>query len=228
MSKLNDFIKLMRNKKELLNCIFFTLVTQILITMGFIKLLSVTESITHLKDIYKSKISFFILLLFLIISLILIFIMILSKLSYFQKYLVFILFSFIEAFFIYLILSRFSDDIIKFAFYSTIMIFILLFIFGLIIVYFGYDLGWMGLILFIAIFTLIIGQLISLFFKNTKTYNKFLALCGLIIFMLYIIYDTNNILLKYQNNHDFCILGALDYYLDFINIFINLLKFSSD
>lgn len=228
MSKLNSFIKLMRNKKELLNCIFFTLLTQVLITMAIIKLFYNIENVTHLKDILNSKIYIFILLLFFIISLILIFIMISSNLTYFQKYIVFILFSLIEAFFIYLILSKFNDEVIRFAFYSTILIFISLFIFGLIIVYFGYDLGWMGFFLFISLLILIIIQLISLCFKDLKIHNKFIAVCSIIIFMLYIIYDTNNILLKYKNNNHFCIIGALDYYLDIINIFINLLRYSSD
>jgi len=46
--------------------------------------------------------------------------------------------------------------------------------------------------------------------------------------MLYIIYDTNKILLKYNNTNDYCIIGALDYYLDVINIFIDLLRLSGD
>ena len=175
---------------------------------------------THLKDILNSKIYILILFLFFIIGLILIFILISSNLTYFQKYIVFILFSLIEAFFIYLILSRFNNEIIKFAFYSTILIFISLFIIGLIIVYFGYDLGWMGILLFLSLLILIIIQLISICFKDLQIYNKFLAVSSLIIFMLYIIYDTNNILLKYKNNNDFCIIGTLDYYLDIINILL--------
>ena len=229
MSKLNNFVKLMRNKKELLNCIFFTLLTQVLITIVFIKVFYNIEDITHLKEILNSsKIYILLLILFFIIGLILIFILISSNLTYFQKYIVFILFSLIEAFFIYLILSRLNNEIIQFAFYSTILIFISLFIIGLIVVYFGYDLGWMGIILFISLLILIIIQLISLCFKDLQIYNKFIAISSIIIFMLYIIYDTNNILLKYKNNNDFCIIGALDYYLDIINIFINLLRYSSD
>ena len=127
MSKLNNFVKLMRNKKDLLNCIFFTLLTQVLITIIFIKVFYNIEDMTHLKDILNSKIYILILFLFFIIGLILIFILISSNLTYFQKYIVFILFSLIEAFFIYLILSRFSNEVIKFAFYSTILIFISLF-----------------------------------------------------------------------------------------------------
>jgi len=141
---------------------------------------------------------------------------------------VFTLFSLIEAFFLHIILSTYSDETIEFAFYSTIAIFISLFIFGLVVVYLGYDLGWLGLILFMSLFILIIIQLIFMFMGNYETYQKVFAVISLTIFMLYIIYDTNKILLKYNNTNDYCIIGALDYYLDVINIFIDLLRLSGD
>ena len=219
----------MRNKSSLLKCIFFTLITQVAITMGFIKLLNITETTDEIINRYQNSFSMSILLfLLLIISIVLLYIMIKSSLSYSQKYMVFTLFSFIEAFFLHIILSTYSDETIEFAFYSTIAIFISLFIFGLIVVYLGYDLGWLGLVLFFSLFILIIAQLIFMFMGNYETYQKVFAVISLTIFMLYIIYDTNKILLKYNNTNDYCIIGALDYYLDVINIFIDLLKLSGE
>ena len=219
----------MRNKSSLLKCIFFTLITQITLTMGFIKLLNMTETTNEIINRYQNSFSMSILLfLLLIISIVLLYIMIKSSLSYSQKYMVFTLFSLIEAFFLHIILSTYSDETIEFAFYSTIAIFISLFIFGLVVVYLGYDLGWLGLILFMSLFILIITQLIFMFMGNYETYQKVFAVISLTIFMLYIIYDTNKILLKYNNTNDYCIIGALDYYLDVINIFIDLLRLSGD
>ena len=219
----------MRNKSSLLKCIFFTLITQIALTMGFIKLLNMTETTNEIINRYQNSFSMSILLfLLLIISIVLLYIMIKSSLSYSQKYMVFTLFSFIEAFFLHIILSTYSDETIKFAFYSTIAIFISLFIFGLVVVYLGYDLSWLGLVLFMSLFILIIAQLIFMFMGNYETYQKVFAVISLTIFMLYIIYDTNKILLKYNNTNDYCIIGALDYYLDVINIFIDLLKLSGE
>ena len=219
----------MRNKSSLLKCIFFTLITQITLTMGFIKLLNMTETTNEIINRYQNSFSMSILLfLLLIISIVLLYIMIKSSLSYSQKYMVFTLFSLIEAFFLHIILSTYSDETIEFAFYSTIAIFISLFIFGLVVVYLGYDLGWLGLILFMSLFILIIIQLIFMFMGNYETYQKVFAVISLTIFMLYIIYDTNKILLKYNNTNDYCIIGALDYYLDVINIFIDLLRLSGD
>ena len=229
MTKLNNFVKLMRKKKELLYCIFFTLLTQIAITIGFIKAFEATKITDNILNLYKSSFSFgLIIFLLFIASVFLIYIMINSSLSYSQKYMVFIVFSLIEAFFLHIIMSTYSDDTIRFAFYSTIAIFISLFIFGLFVVYLGYDLSWLGLILFIALFALIIAQLSVILIGNYQIYQKGFAIVGLIIFVLYIIYDTNKILLKYDNTTQFCITGALDYYLDVINIFIDILRLSSD
>jgi FtsH-binding integral membrane protein len=229
MTKLNNFVKLMRNKKALLNCIFFTLLTQIAITMGFIKVFDITQITEHILALYKSSVSFgmFIFIIF-VISIFLLYIMIRSSLSYSQKYMIFILFSFIQAFFLHIILSTYSDETIHFAFYSTISLFVSLFIFGLLVVYLGYDLSWLGFILFISLFILIITQLVFMFIGNYETYQKLFSIVSLVIFMLYIIYDTNKILLKYDNTTDYCIIGSLDYYLDIINMFIDLLRLSSN
>ena len=166
----------MRNKKELLHCIFFTLVTQITITIVFIKIFNLTEYTTHILELYKTSTMFSIaVFLFFIGSLFLIYAMIVTKLSYFQKYVIFTIFSLIEAFFLHIILSVYSDDTIQFAFYSTIAIFVSLFIFGLFVVYLGYDLSWLGIILFLSLFMLIIVSLITMFVGNYTAYQIFLG-----------------------------------------------------
>ena len=80
----------------------------------------------------------------------------------------------------------------------------------------------------VVLFMLIIVSLITMFVGNYTAYQKVFASVSLVIFLLYIIYDTNKILLKYQNTTDFCITGALDYYLDILNIFLDVLQLSSD
>ena len=56
-------------------------------------------------------------------------------------------------------------------------------------------------------------------------YHKIIAIFGLVIFSMYIIYDTNQILQRSYDN-DF-ITASLDYYLDIINIFNNLIIYQS-
>ena len=57
-------------------------------------------------------------------------------------------------------------------------------VYGLIVVYFSYDLGWMGILLFLSLLILIIIQLISICFKDLQIYNKFLAVSSLITFFI--------------------------------------------
>ena len=227
MSRLNTFFELMRNKKVLLKCIFFTLLTQVAITIGFIKMFDKIEITNNILNLYNSSTAFSIFIFILFgISIFLIYLMIRTPLTYWQKYMIFILFSLIQGVFLHIILSNYNEKTITFAFYSTIVIFISLFLFGLFIVYLGYDLSWLGFILFISLFTLIITQLVFMFIGNYDTHQKIFAIISLVIFILYVIYDTNIILLKYKNTTDFCITGSLDYYLDVINIFVDLLKLS--
>lgn len=229
MSKLVNFTKLMRNKKDLLICIFFTLISQVFLTISFVKIFDYTEKTTHILNLYQKSTLFSILLYTLFFAtLILIYLMVGTNLTYAQKYIIFTVFSFIEAFFLHIVLSVYSEELIKFAFYSTIVIFISLFLFGLFIVYLGYDLSWLGIFLFIALFVLVISSTILIFINKYTIYQKVLSIISLVIFILYIIYDTNTILLKYDNTNKYCISGALDYYLDIINIFLDILKYSSD
>jgi FtsH-binding integral membrane protein len=60
--------------------------------------------------------------------------------------------------------------------------------------------------------------IINMFAGEVK--NKLLALIGVVLFSMYIIYDTNKILQR-DYKGDF-IAASLDYYLDFINLFADI------
>jgi FtsH-binding integral membrane protein len=98
---------------------------------------------------------------------------------------------------------------------EVIAIFIAMVIAGFVTVQLGLNLQFMGLILFFGLLTLLI---VRLFRPGDKSYAKI----GALIFMLYIVYDTNQIL---QRNYggDF-VNASLDYFTDIIN----LLAFSSE
>ena len=80
---------------------------------------------------------------------------------------------------------------------------------GFMTVQLGLNLQFMGLILFFGLLTLLI---VRLFRPGDKSYAKI----GVLIFMLYIVYDTNQIL---QRNYggDF-VSATLDYFIDIINL----------
>lgn len=221
MSKLDTFSRLVRSKKELLLCIFITLIIQLIISFAVMK---IDQKHQLLENVMNNTIGY---IFILIVSVILLYIMRNPKLSFMNKQIVFGLFSILFGLILSLVVHAInSEKIVESAIISTFVNFAAMLLLGFIIVYFGYNLEWMGLLLFIALLVLIVSRLM-LFFVDDKEYkrvNKYLTIAAIVIFSLYILYDTNNILLKYKNtSKDDCIMGALDYYLDIINLFVNYL-----
>lgn len=84
------------------------------------------------------------------------------------------------------------------------------------------DLSGFGLFLYAALIGLIIATIINLFFFSSMVYFV-LNVIGVLIFAGLTVYDTQ----KIKNNPEYAkfpILGALELYLDFINLFLNLLR----
>lgn len=88
-------------------------------------------------------------------------------------------------------------------------IFIAMVFAGIATVKLGYDLSILGIFLFFALLALIFARLLS---PGKKKYTKIATL----IFALYVVYDTNNIL---QRNYggDF-VNATLDYFIDIVNL----------
>ena len=73
---------------------------------------------------------------------------------------------------------------------------------------------------------IIILEIINIFLMN-GTLDMILCIVGLVIFVGYIAYDMQKIKQLAEsgiNNDNMAIIGAFELYLDFINIFIRLLK----
>ena len=85
------------------------------------------------------------------------------------------------------------------------------------------DLRKFGIYLLIALLAVIVLELINIFVMN-NTLDMILCVAGIIIFTLYVSYDINVICKHYDDNDNFAIIGAFNLYLDFINIFIKLLR----
>lgn len=105
--------------------------------------------------------------------------------------------------------------------------------FGAVSIY-GYftkaDLTKMGSILFMALIGLIIASVVNIFLQNPTLY-WILSYAGVLIFVGLTAYDTQKLKnLVYSSNADsdtinkLAILGALTLYLDFINLFLYLLR----
>jgi len=213
---MTNFGKLISKKSKLFQCIFLTLLFQILITYF-------TVNIANKLDInkyYEKNPIKNIFLLFIIV------IFIVTMMNYTEsfmiKQLLFISYSIIIGLFLSIMFSDINDkDIIKNSLISTIINFCIIFIFGIIISYYNIDLSWLAIVLFVFLLIITTIMIMNIFSnkENNDNYEKNISITIIIIFSLYILYDTNKILLKYDNNKANCINGALDYYVNFLNLF---------
>ena len=220
-NKLKKFSSLLRQKKDLMGCIFLTLIFQLVVSV-------ITMKLDQDKNLLGNfmKTNKYLPQIGLIISFFAIFYGIFKTKSFLTKQLLFGLLSIIMGFILSSIIHIINDqELVESAVISTIINFGLMFLLGLVIVYFGYDLSWLGILLFIGLFVLIAVQVIGMFSPQSDETHKMIAYASVVIFSLYILYDTNKILLKYQNkSKSDCILGAIDYYLDIINLFEDYLN----
>jgi len=221
MSSLKNFSKLIHKKKGLLKCIFTTLLFQLVVT-------SLTFIIIYRSEFIKKRQNSSNLLnslLFLFFAIALIFTMSSYNLSFMQRSLLFVLFSILQGLFLGYNLKYLRGNTILSALVFTGVLFLLMLLVGFIMVYFNVDLSWLGVILFFLLLFLIIVRIMNYFIPYSKSSDLYLRIFALLLFSVYIVYDTNIILLRYdaiKYDRD-CILGALDYYLDIINIFVNSL-----
>ena len=89
------------------------------------------------------------------------------------------------------------------------------------------DLSKLGVYLFIGLFAIIICGLINLFLNNS-TFDMIVSCIAIAIFVGYTAYDVQQILRMQEFNmlpeDNLAIYGALELYLDFINLFLRLLQ----
>ena len=116
-----------------------------------------------------------------------------------------------------------DPNVIKSALVGTASIFVTMFIFGLALIMSNIQLGInTALVLLFALLALIIISIVQYFIAQSSLLKKIIVIASLLLFSLFIVYDTNSIL---QRNYsgDF-ISASLNYYLDLINIFSALLS----
>lgn len=93
------------------------------------------------------------------------------------------------------------------------------------------DLSKMGKLLFMALIGMIIATLVNVFFVKSGMFDLVLSYIGVLIFVGLTAYDTQKIKMMLMQAGDMsetsqkiALLGALSLYLDFINLFIYLLR----
>jgi FtsH-binding integral membrane protein len=161
------------------------------------------------------------LILCFILLLALLAVIMLASLPIYTKFLIFTLVSIIIG--ATLSTNNVSDATIKRAIWGAVGIFIAMFLVGVCLTGMGVDLSVIGIILLILLVSLIIGQLLMYFYPVSDTVSKAWIHFGLILFGVYVIYDIN-VILKHRPFGEDYVTSRVNLYLDFINIFISLLK----
>jgi FtsH-binding integral membrane protein len=196
-------INLFSSKQPFLIMVFANLVIQTIITRY-----SMLQSPKQKNRWYSFAAFLFMLALIVIMSL---------PIQLWMKFLVFCLFSVIEG---YTLASMFTNDtIVQFAFYGALSIFCSMIGISSVITMLGIKLGpRVGLGLFSALLLFLLFLIFNIL--SGQIANKLLAMVGILLFSMYVVYDTNKILQR-DYKGDF-ISASLDYYLDFLNLFVDI------
>lgn len=99
-------------------------------------------------------------------------------------------------------------------------------IFGLIGYFTKMDLSRLGTYLIMALLGIIIASIINIF-VDSETFDLGLCIVGIVLFLVYIVYDVQMLkrnMYGIDNEDNLAIYSALQLYLDFINLFIRLLR----
>jgi FtsH-binding integral membrane protein len=200
-------MNLIYKKKEFLILVFANLIAQLGITYYV------------MKKTDKNPIGFWPLFF---IQIAIIYILVLVPMPPVLKFIIFCIFSYTFGLAMSQFKHKFDEQTIDIAFKGALSIFGLMMSVGVALVGGGIHLGYkFGAFLFWALLALIIAKLVNMVGPQLSTAKKALSYIGLGLFSLFIIYDTNQILSRdYQG--DF-VTASMDYYLDILNLFTNLL-----
>jgi FtsH-binding integral membrane protein len=203
-------------KKDFLVKIFANLITQLGVTYY------IMMNYDYKKDrlgLVKKRIWVVVVLLLITISVIA-----LVPMNMYLKFGAFTFFSALNGLLLSRLMQHVDPTIVEVAILGTIGIFGALFLVGALLLSSGIVLGLrLGLFLLFALLVLIIALITSLFMGPDPIVSKYLTGIGLVLFSVYIVYDTNRILQK-DYYGDF-ITASLDYYLDIINVFIRMVAY---
>jgi len=218
----NTLSKLIKGKEKFLISVYAILILQL--TGTFVLLRAIRDH----PDISAATKKYFWLLA--ITSLLLVILVSWLPLPTWAKLLVFTVFSVLIAGILNVAARRVSEEMVNQALVSTIAIFVAMSAFAIVLASFGVHLGWMGVYLLAALIGLIIASVVSVLFsaagKNNAGARRIILIIGMILFSVFVVYDTNIILQKDYNQS--AVDAALDFYLNFINLFTRTLALDSN
>lgn len=212
--KTASLFKLLDSKKEFLIYVFSNLIAQLGITY-------------YVMMNYTSDVCLTAQLLLFVAQLFIIYILAFYPMPSFIKFIIFSIFSLTFGIQLSSLRSKIDVSIMKTALAGTMGIFASMVIAGVALILFGINLSRnFGLALLNGLLILILTSIVFMFMGTYSLLIKIFASAGLFLFSLYIVYDTNSILQR-DYYGDF-ITASLDYYLDIINIFVNMISLGNN
>lgn len=209
-----NFTQLLKQKSSFLTAVYLTLIAELFVTFAIVYWFR-----DH-PELSKTTKQSFIVYLVALFGLILLLAFV--PMPIWLQCIVFTLFAAVMGAWLHQVSSKVPVEIVDAALKGAIGVFLGMTVFGLLLAYLGFDLGWMGLILFSALIGLLISSLIVTFFMEKSPKIRKILLCiGLVLFSIYVTYTTNVILQKDYNEN--FVQAAIDFYLSFVNIFSSLL-----
>lgn len=165
----------------------------------------------------------------LILELVLVFVLAASieRISFQVAMVMFIAYSMLNGLTMSFIFLIYTETSIASTFFITAATYIALALYG---TFTKRDLSWVGKVAMFALIGLIIATLFEIFFGNTQ--SLIIDAIGVLVFAGLTAYDAQKIKQRFANELDvnestmkLALIGALDMYLDFINMFLYLLSF---
>jgi FtsH-binding integral membrane protein len=152
-------------------------------------------------------------------SLILLFVIAGTNLPYWVKLILFVGFSYLIGKNYTIYKKKYGEEVIRNSILGAMGVFAIMFIVGGLLPILGEK---VGIVLFFALLSLLMARITAMFTDKTDKYKKVLSGIGIIIFALYVAYDTNNILKRANYYQGDFVTASMDYYLDIINLFSNM------
>jgi len=207
-----------------LSCNNYLLNTYLYLILSFFIIYIYLQLLDYYKIDIKTTLLFF--SSFIITLILIIAITLLSPQQILLKHFLWLLFLGFIAITFHPLYNRINKDLIKSTFIATILIAIILSLFAH---FFPNLISFsLGPILFVALLSVIIVQLLNLFIFKSQKNQKWISAFCIFLFSLFILYDTKVLILHQK----ICVVPdyineSLGLFLDFINMFINLLSLRS-
>jgi len=214
-----NFGNLLLKKKNFLIKVYLTIAVQLLVTYIVVFMLRKYDTIN--QKIHKFWILWFILTLALLFGILY------NKLPIAVRLLCYFIFSILIGFNCIATIKYISRDSIKLGLIGTFCIFIIMTLIAFILAALGVNLSFLSFVLSACLSALLIAGIIMIFIPTSSFARKIYFAAGLILFSIFIAFDTNTMIQPDYIWKDDYINASVGIYLDIMNVFTDIVGFDN-